>query len=66
MVAVNNLASMHIKNMSKNYNIVIVPKEITGCYGEILVGMVIDTLLRGADNRYPPNPIKYFSKHAEN
>ncbi len=43
-----------------------VAKEITGCYGEMLVAMDTDMLLRGADNRYPQTTISYISKYAEN
>ncbi len=52
--------------MSKIGNLVMDAKEITGCYGEILVAMDTDMLLRGADNRYSQPTISYFSKYAEN
>ena len=39
MAADYNLASVPIQNMSKMGNLVVVAKEITGCYGEILVAM---------------------------
>ena len=39
MVAVYNLASMPIQNMSKIGHLFMVAKEINGCYGEVLVAM---------------------------
>ena len=53
MVAVYNLAPVHIQNMLKLDNLIVVAEEITGCDGKILVAMDTDMLLRGADNRYP-------------
>ena len=43
-----------------------VAKEITGCYGKILIAMDTDMQLRGADNRYPQTTISYFPKYAGN
>ena len=42
---------MPIQKMSKIDNLFMVAKEITGCYGEILVAIDTDMLLRGADKR---------------
>ena len=66
MVAVYNLASMLIQNMSKIDNLIMVTKDIIDCYGEMLVAMDTDMLLSGADNRFPQITISYSSKYAEN
>ena len=66
MVALYNLASMLIQNMSKVDNIIVVAKEITGCYREILVAMDTDMVSRGANNRYPQTTISHFSKYVVN
>ena len=68
MVALNKTASVSIQNMSKIDNLVMVAKEIIGCYGEILVAMNTDMLSRDVHDRYPQTTISYFSKYmyAEN
>ena len=55
MVALYNQASVPARNMSKNDNLVLVAKEITGCYGDILVAMDTDMLPKGVDNKCPQN-----------
>ena len=59
MVAFYNLASILIRHTSNIDNLVIVSKEITGCYGEIPVVKETDTLTRGVNNRYPQTTISF-------